>query len=93
MSVKPVKPVKPVADKSSEENIEVVDQDIENIKAFFNDPKSRAESDKLRHCIKYVLAEIATDDEEAQAIEKARIASEKGPTFLEFLFGKSEDKK
>jgi len=87
-----VKPVKPVADKSSEENIEVVDQDIENIKAFFNDPKSRAESDKLRHCIKYVLAEIASEDEEEQALEKARIDAEKGPTFLEFLFGKPDGK-
>jgi len=87
-----VKSIKPAVDKSSEDINDVVDQDIENIKAFFNDPKSRAESDKLRHCIKYVLAEIASQDEEEQALEKARIDAEKGPTFLEFLFGKTEDK-
>ena len=65
-----------------------LDTEIEAIKAFFNDPKSRSESDKLRHCIKYVLAEIASEEEEIQAQEKAEIEKNKGPSMMDFLFGK-----
>jgi len=85
MAIKKIVEPAPIVDDN-------LDAEIENIKAFFNDPKSRAESDKLRHCIKYVLAEIASEDEEEQALEKARIDAEKGPTFLEFLFGKTDGK-
>ncbi len=69
-----------------------LDAEIEAIKAFFNDPKSRGEADKLRHCIKYVLAEIASDEEEIQATEKAEIEKNKGPSMMDFLFGKSGNK-
>lgn len=81
------KPAKPTEDIDEE-----MDEQIEEIKNFFNDPKSKKESSKLRHCIRYVLAELATEEEDRQKAEREKMEKEKGVGFFEFLMGKKEDK-
>lgn len=76
--------------KTTEDNDEELDEQIEEIKNFFNDPKSKKESNKMRHCIRYVLAELATEEEDRQKAERERLEKEKGPSFFDFFIGKKD---
>lgn len=76
--------------KPADDIDEELDEQIEEIKNFFNDPKSKKESSKMRHCIRYVLAELATEEEERQKAERERLEKEKGPSFFDFFTGKKE---
>lgn len=75
-----------------EDDEDELDPQIEEIKAFFSDPKTRPEADKLRHSIKYILAEIATEEEELRKVQDDEIKKNRPETFMEFIFGKQEAK-
>lgn len=78
--------------KKIEDDYVDLDPQIEEIKAFFSDPKTRPEADKLRHSIKYILAEIATEEEELRKADDEEINKNRPQTFMEFIFGKPEAK-